>query len=149
MKLDEDNAPYITVGGNRKYFTTMECGDTYKSGVFKKTIHGEESETEKTFQEYYHGLCEEELASMILLYPKQTLENFKEKLKRSSFPLYMIKGMTDKTVEGVEQIDLTESKYNQLKEEEIKRRAFDSANYEASRYGYTVTTKNIEIESLT
>ena len=151
MELNETNAPYITVNEVKKYFDTMEVGDVYIDDVFKKTIHGESNEVEMTFSEYYYDSCEKELASLILTNVYLSVEQFKGRLKKSNFPLYMIEGMEYEDgkvyeVEGVPQIELTEEKYNQLKEDEIKKRVMDVAMRVADEYGYMVTTEEIEIK---
>lgn len=148
VELSESNTPYIKVNGMKKYFGSLiEVGDTYTNNIFKKTIHGGNSETEKTFPNYYHDICEEELASLITQWNLPTIEDFKNNLKYANFPVYMINGM-GYNVEGIEQIDLTEEKYKQFKENKLRELALDAAKKTVRPYGYKVTTQRIDIEEL-
>lgn len=147
VELTDSNAPYITVDNEKRYFTSMEVGDTFANDVFKKTVHSEDGDVEKTFPEYFYDMCVKELGSHIISNMNLTLDKFKEMLKGTSFPIYMIKGMGH-TVSGTTQINLTEAKYKQLLEDEIKKKVMTAANNMASYYDYKVTTESIEIEKI-
>ena len=149
VKLTPENVPHIIVNDQEMYLDSLiEVGDVYsEESGFKKSVHCQGDETEMTFQEYYHDICEERLASMIasraLYY--ETNKGFKEYLKWiKDFPLYMIKSM-GYNVDEIDQIDLTDEKYNQLKVDEVKKMVLEAAQNMAHKYGYEVTTQSIDI----
>lgn len=69
----------------------------------------------------------------------------KNKLAYVNFPVYMIKKIGN-SVEGIEQIDLTEEKYKLLKEDKLKELALNAAKNAVQAYGYEVTTTEINIK---
>ena len=147
---DEENCPKITVDGQNWYFIDwIDVGDTYtdESG-FTKTIHGTgDTESGCTFPNYYRDCCVVELEKLICDSNYTEYATFKEFLRanRTVYPVYMLQDL-GYTVEGVEQIDFSESKFMESLENEIIRRAKKAANDVVRSYDYHVTDSSIEIE---
>jgi hypothetical protein len=156
MKLSTSNVPYITVKEDeteyetKKYFDSLiEVGDTYSDAIFYKTVHSNNKNEEKSqkFQNYYHDVFEEELKSLIANLNFSTNEEFKNYISGSmDFPIYMIKGMGYSIVEENVQINLTDAKYKELKENKLKELALNTASSLLNSYGYEITSGTIDIK---
>lgn len=159
VKIDKESSPYFTVQEKTKennedktkevklYLDSyLVVGDLYASGTFKKVIHGEEDE-EKTLPEYFEYLCEKQLEESIFEKYDKDYEAFLKSY--DDVPDYMVKQTTSTgygitAVTGIEQINLTEEKFNEIKENKVKEAVLNSANSTAKIYGYKATDVTIE-----
>ena len=62
------------------------------------------------------------------------------------FPIYMIKGMGYSIVEENVQINLTDAKYKELKDNKLKELALNAASNLLNSYGYEITSGTIDIK---
>lgn len=149
VKVTTDNAPLIQVNEINYYMDFMiKCGDIYDNGTFMKCSHdGSSTEQEMTFQNCYYNDCVDELSVLALKRSDLNLEDFKNYLKSANFPIYMIKGM-GYNVQGVNQIELTDNKLNELRTNAIKNNIIKYANEFASRNGYKLKTITIDVEKM-
>ena len=143
LALNEENCPYITVDEEKRYLSDyFEVGDTYSGDVFKKTIHNEKECSNVTFQTFFALKCEDLLKTLIAnnlsIKTARDFKNMLTKHQDSFFPTYMIKGM-GRSVDGVEQIDLTESKYTAYLESEVINRAKKEAETTVKKYGFKLS----------
>ena len=146
VKMTEDNVPFITVDGKKLYFENyIKVGDTYSNGKFKKVIHSSEKESEKTFQVYYKGLCEEEIAKSIINQYYRDYEDFSKNLGFLGVPSYMFK-QSEVKAEGVELINFTEAYYDEVKQNEVEKLALQAAKDKAKKYGYKVLNDGLTVE---
>lgn len=150
VKMTEDNVPFITVDGKKLYFENyIKVGDTYSNGKFKKVIHSSEKESEKTFQVYYKGLCEEEIAKSIINQYYRDYEDFSKNLGFLGVPSYMFKQSEVKAQmedEEVELIDFTKAYYDKVKQNEVEKLALQAAKDKAKKYGYKVLNDDLTVE---
>lgn len=158
MELSESNVPHINVkideaseeeSGTNKYFDSLiELGDIYSGTSFYKTVHNQNKNEEKTqtFQKYYYDACIEEIASLIIKINASSNEEFKRYLKGNwNFPVYMVSGM-GYVVEGIDQINLTDAKYKELKENKLKELALNAASNLLNSYNYEIASGTIDIK---
>lgn len=167
---NEDKIPYFMAKNGRyaekaKYFLDVYItpGDTYET-EFKKTIHSGETESSVTFADYYKGLCEKQIVSYIMgnggktydeLFKKKVGEDpdTKEpiyegydvnKLSKIGVPLFVLKQAQDFGYSATSsvQIDLTEDKFDSLKENAIIALINSTAENLANRYLYKATCQS-------
>ena len=117
----------------------IEDGDTYKSNVFKKTVHGEVEES-VTFTEYYRRLCEKEMEKGILNNIGEDYAWFENNLSVLGIPMYMIEGQ-GYTVTGVSQFVFNEETLNAKKLKVAQEQVQEAAEKRADVLGYKVTNQ--------
>lgn len=129
----------ITVDGEDRYLDRyLQDGDALDdNGNFKKAIHSESADGEEfiTFQAYFSGLCEEEVADAIMRYDYNTLS---QNLSFLGIPEWMIK-QSGQEVVNVAQIDFTEAYYNTVKSQKVREKILENAKNTANEYGYDLT----------
>jgi hypothetical protein len=144
--IDCSTTPYIIVNGVKYYFINyIRTGDIYAPNqedgfrCFKKTIH-ESPERIVTYQDYYHALCEEQIANAIIDNYTYTYDNFLADICRLGVPEFMLKinGQTCYEVQKIEQIDFTEEYYNEVKRRKVRQLALNGARNIANMYGFNV-----------
>lgn len=142
IKISEDNCPRIVVDGELLwlYRYIME-GDTYSSGFSHYICDGEDI----TINKYYRDECIREIKKVIGNNIGVSYRGVIDLLDKYGFPDWMLVGYRG-NVEGIEQIDLSEEYYNELRGEVIEDMIYKAAEEKANRYGFRI--KNIEIEKI-
>lgn len=153
---ENSSFPYIQYNGQDKeerYYldSLIVDGDKLNDGAFIKTCHECSPETELSPYDYFKYLCEEQIMTVIYNYPERLYSYYYDeeknvnRIKEFVVPLYMIKQTVNtvvhgrpiricdgKNVTGIIQfenlIDLTEEKYNEMREVAILKKATQAAN---------------------
>lgn len=163
VPIDSGTTPYIIVkckqygdDGKRLYFDEyIKDGDLYKSdgsglvnGKFKKVIHSTDvtADVEKTFQDYYSGLCENQIEESLLEYYTLPYSSFTANPDLLGIERFMLKN-SGYTTEHITQIDFTESYYNKMKEHGIKEQILKVAQDEAEHFGYKLVKPDDSTDS--
>lgn len=143
----------------------IEDGDKLDDfGAFSKVCHEIDGEPEKTPFEYFKYLCEMQISKVIADNPDRNYDfYYGESINRLDVlgvPMYMFKqnydgliynnmfgesdGHNDRSVTKNDVIDFTKEKYDELLENEIKRRAKAAANAAIKRYDKEVNELTIK-----
>lgn len=121
----------------------IEDGDKYVSSTFKKVIHSDDTttaETDKTFQEYYESLCDDEIKKNVLLYFDKDYTWLNKNIGVLGVPLYVFEGKGYK-VTGITQINFTSEYLSDLKDEIALEEVTKAAKGKADNLGYSVTSE--------
>lgn len=164
-KLTEDNIPKITLYNidNETLLETcylynyIETGDLYdEENGFRKTVHGDDGDSEISVQEYFRELCLKELNDVIVdiiknnkgysYFASQVDEEFNYTRNPLGYMLSELSELKRIEVKGVEGIELTPEIFNTMKDNVITNECKKAANEKALELGANIKNISIELE---
>jgi len=156
---------YVTISIDTYYLDSLiEDGDILNEKGFLKTNHMVSPETRDKLYDFYKAFCEKSFGKALADNPGYTYEYIYKNKLTFGLPLFMINygeenpkikytvELFDKQVEESEEpqgvvvdvIQMTEEKYNTLRDEAIKDKILESAKATAKEYDYKVNSVNAE-----
>ena len=152
--------PSFTVskdGNTTKYFLDefISDGDKYENNKFEKHEHTKVGEKEigsgKTIQNYYEALCNENYKNAIAYRPSADFDFFNKNKYLLNVPMFMLSSEGYTIAGGVNQIEFTEAKFNETKNEVVQSEAYKAAQNKAKQFNYKVTStqEQLTVEKIT